>query len=68
MKRNPKTIPVKVLQGNYGYGWVDICEYDARDNKQMKQLSDDKKAYRENEPNIPHRVISRRVPNPNYTD
>lgn len=67
-KNNPKTIAVKVLQGNYGYGWDDLCQYDIRDSDQMKELKDDVKAYNENEPGIPHRVITRRIPNPDYTE
>lgn len=61
-----KTKEVKVLQGNYGYGWDDLIEYDIADfngdllamNREIKQ---DLKDYRENEPDAPHRVITRRV-------
>lgn len=66
MKKIPKTILVEVLQGNYGYGWDDLCQYEANDESQMKELRDDYKAYRENEPNVLHRIISRRVSNPDY--
>lgn len=66
MAKIPKTKLVKVLQGNYGSGWDDLCEYDPKDKEQMKELSDDRKAYRENEVGIPHRVIERRIPNPEY--
>ena len=66
MDKTPKTIAVKVLQGNYGYGWDDIAEYDPKDEQQMKELKDDKKVYAENETNVPHRVIERRIPNPEY--
>ena len=68
MKKVPKTIPVKVLQGNYGYGWDDLIEYDAKDTKEMKELRDDFKTYRENEPNALHRIISRRISNPKYIE
>lgn len=61
-----KTKEVKVLQGNYGYGWEDLIEYDIADfngdllamNREIKQ---DLKDYRENETDAPHRVITRRV-------
>ena len=64
--KTPKTKLVKVLQGNYGYGWEDLCQYDPKDDNQMKELRDDKKAYKENEVGVPHRVIERRIPNPEY--
>lgn len=61
-----KTKEVKVLQGNYGYGWDDLVEYEIDDfngdllamNKEIRQ---DLKDYRENETNASHRVITRRV-------
>lgn len=61
-----KTKEVKVLQGNYGYGWDDLIEYDIADfngdllamNREIKQ---DLKDYREHETNASHRVITRRV-------
>lgn len=61
-----KTKEVKVLQGNYGYGWDDLIEYDIADfngdllamNREIKQ---DLKDYRENETNASHRVVTRRV-------
>ena len=55
-----KYIYYKVLQGNYGYGWDDLCSYDTADADEMKELRDDIKSYRENE-HIPLRVIRRRV-------
>lgn len=30
-KRKNKYIYYKVLQGNYGYGWDDLCFYDTAD-------------------------------------
>ncbi len=61
-----KTKEVKVLQGNYGYGWDDLVEYDIADfngdllamNKEIRQ---DLKDYEENETNASHRVVTRRV-------
>jgi hypothetical protein len=66
MMRTPKTIEVKVLQGNYGYGWDDLVEYNPKIAKDMKELKDDFKAYRENERGYGHRIITRRIPNPEY--
>ena len=44
-----------IIQGNYGYGWEDLSAYDNR-----KDAQEDLRAYRENEPEYPHRLISRR--------
>lgn len=63
MRKEPKTIAVKIIQGNYGDGWTDLCEYDANDNKTLKT---DFKTYVKNETNAQHRIITRRVPNPKY--
>ncbi len=61
-----KTKPVRALQGNWGCGWEDICVYDTKDAKQMRELKDDIRAYRENDKTAIYRVISRRVANPLY--
>ena len=58
---NSKTVEVYVLQGNYGIGWEDLVEYD-----DYTEARNDLKEYRENEPKYVHRLITRRVPNPNY--
>lgn len=55
---------LRVLQGNYGYGWDDLCEYEItgdfeKDKETFKEIRDDVKAYRENEPQYEHRVITR---------
>ena len=52
-----KTYDEYEVQGNYGYGWdcLTTCET-------LKEAKDDLKAYRENEPNVPHRIKKRRVP------
>lgn len=63
MITNPKTIAVKIIQANYGYGWDDLGEYGMDEQKRLKT---DYKAYCENEPKDPHRIITRRVPNPKY--
>lgn len=66
MAKTPKTKLVKVLQGNYGYGWDDLCEYDPKNEGQMKELRGDFKTYKKEEPSVPHRIIERRIPNPEY--
>ena len=53
-----RTKRVAVLQGNYGYGWDDLAEYEPG----SRELKVDLKAYRENELNAAHRVIYRRIP------
>ena len=56
---------VSVLQGNYGYGWDDLCYYE--DNAEgWKEQKDDIKTYRENEPEASFRIITRKEPNPDY--
>lgn len=61
-KRGPaRTEELLVLQGNYGYGWDDLCFYSANDPKQSAECKKDLKTYRENERNASHRVIRRRV-------
>ena len=63
--RVPKTKSVQVLQGNYGYGWDDLCYYE--DNPEgWKEQRADIKAYRENERGVPFRIITRKEPNPDY--
>lgn len=50
---------VKVIQGNYGYGWEDVCEY----NKQeFSTVKNDLKEYRASNTGS-YRVIDRRVLN-----
>lgn len=62
-----KTKEIKVLQGNYGYGWDDLIEYDVKDFNgnildMNKEIKNDLRDYRENERDASHRVITRRVP------
>lgn len=45
----------KVLQGDYGYGWTDLCKYD---DDNFDELCDDLKFYIENEPLFAHRIIT----------
>lgn len=57
MKKPNKYIYLYVIQGNYGYGhgWEDLCASEDR-----REARADLKAYRENEPQTPHRMIKRR--------
>ena len=50
---------VKVIQGNFGYGWEDVCEYDKQDYSLVKN---DLKEYRLSNTGA-YRVINRRVLN-----
>ena len=50
---------VKVIQGNFGYGWEDVCEY----NKQeFTTVKNDLKEYRLSNTGA-YRVIDRRILN-----
>ena len=60
-----RTKEVKVLQGNWGYGWDDLAQYDKYDNGECRA---DLKAYHENDPSARYRVIFRRVPNEDYQE
>ena len=57
--RTSKTKEIKVLQGNYGYGWDDLVTYDKSEYSEIKK---DYRDYKENEPQYRHRVVTRRVP------
>lgn len=57
-----KTKAVKVLQGNYGYGWDDLLTYDSNSKEDLEDLRARYKEYKDNEPNAGHRIITRRVP------
>ena len=50
---------VKVIQGNFGYGWEDVSEYDKQDYSLVKN---DLKEYRLSNTGV-YRVIDRRVLN-----
>jgi len=63
-----KYIYLSVIQGNYGYGWDDLCQYDRNNPDEMKELKQDYRAYRENEREYCHRIIHRREPNPRYNN
>ena len=50
---------VKVIQGNFGYGWEDVSEYDKQDYHLVKN---DLKEYRLSNIGV-YRVIGRRILN-----
>ena len=60
MKKKNKYEYIKVLQGNYSYGWEDLCT-----SVSVKEVREDRKTYRENCPEGSYRIISRRVLNEN---
>jgi len=62
-KKPTKYLYVKVLQGNYGYGWDDLVFYDA--DTPVSERRADLKAYRENQRGR-YRIIDRRIPNSKY--
>jgi hypothetical protein len=53
--RKRTTRDVFVVQGAYGQGWEDVTQEDARKEARMRLLE-----YSENEPQYPHRLITRR--------
>lgn len=59
--RQAKTKEVKIIQGNYGYGWEDCSEYDREEYGQIKH---DLAEYRASATSWPasYRVITRRAP------
>ena len=48
---------VKVIQGNFGYGWEDVSEYD---KQEFATVKNDSKEYRLSSTG-PYRVIDRRI-------
>lgn len=50
---------VKVIQGNYGYGWEDVSEYD---KQEFATVKNDLKEYRASNTGV-YRLINRRVLN-----
>ncbi len=61
MNTPTKFVNVRFIQGNYGNGWDDLTAGDS-----WKEIRDDLKAYRDNEPQYLHRVITRRITRANY--
>ena len=58
MERANKYTYYKVLQSNSGYGWDDEVLYNKSDKEQLKELKEDRKAYKAE--GIRTRVIERR--------
>lgn len=54
-KKPPLFIDEYVIQGNYSQGWEDVTA--TNDWKEARQL---RKDYRENEPQYPHRTVTRK--------
>ena len=50
---------VKVIQGNFGYGWEDVSEYD---KQAFAAVKNDLKEYRLSSTGT-YRLIDRRIPN-----
>ena len=50
---------VKVIQGNFGHGWEDVCEYDKQEFTTVRK---DLKEYRLSNTGV-YRVIDRRILN-----
>lgn len=62
-KKVNKFLYLYVVQGKYTqeYGWEDLCS-----SEDYFESVSDLKAYRQNEREYPHRLIERRVLNPQY--
>ena len=48
-----------VLQGQYGFGWEDLCAADKSSGRAYREIREDLKAYSENEGGT-YRIIERR--------
>lgn len=51
---------LKVIQGHYGQGWEDV-DTDVDTPEGRHRIRENLRLYRENEPQYPHRLISRRA-------
>ena len=60
MKTN-KYLYLYAVQGNYGQGWEDLTV-----SEDWREVWNDHKAYKDNEPEYPHRLIRRRELNPEW--
>lgn len=65
-KRINKYSYLYVLQGSYEHGWEDLCAA-VRTPAGRKEIRGNLKDYRQNEGGR-YRIISRREPNPEYTE
>ena len=58
-----KQTTVFVIQARYCDQWEDVCEYFLDEEEKAR---DDFQRYLREEKQYPHRLIRRRVPNPNF--
>lgn len=56
MNRSNKYTYLKVVQGNYGHGWEDVTAENEKSEAKQRL-----REYNTNEPQYPHRMITRRV-------
>lgn len=49
---------IKVLQGNYEYGWDDLLEFSTASKQERIEML---RTYQQNEKGALHRIITRRV-------
>lgn len=62
-KKVSKTKVEIVLQGCYEGQWGDLCYYD---RNQVVEAKQELRLYNENELGVPHRLIRRRIQNPEW--
>lgn len=60
-KKKNKYQYLKVLQGDFGYGWDDIIAADSRNPDEVRAFREDVRTYFREDPR-PYRVVSRRIP------
>ena len=59
-KTAPKYRYLHILQGNYGQGWEDICQWEVCQWEDRAEMVTDRKAYRENAGEYSYRIVQRR--------
>ena len=61
MKKQNKYSYLTILQGNYGYGWDDLMQWDnINDDLVFRSSREHLTWYRQNEKQYSHRIINRR--------
>ena len=61
MKKQNKYSYLTILQGNYGYGWEDLMQWDnIKDDLVFRSSREHLSSYRQDEKQYSHRIISRR--------
>ena len=61
MKKQNKYSYLTVLQGNYGYGWDDLMQWDnSKDDLIFRSSREHLAWYRQNEKQALHRIVKRR--------